>query len=140
MDAFAPVRLSSTYARCCFGPIALTASYTAPCTMPMLIENAGGAPPFGPGRAPSVVVATWFQWVTSLASVPVGAAADAPDTPSAPRRAPTATVVTATVRLRDIALSSPSTRPEVVPCVASGRVLQDESVQPVDRAAAASVQ
>jgi hypothetical protein len=29
--------------------------------MPMLIENAGGAPPFGPGTAKSVVVATWFQ-------------------------------------------------------------------------------
>ena len=24
-------------------------------------RNAGGAPPFGPGTAPSVVVATWFQ-------------------------------------------------------------------------------
>ena len=44
-----------------FGPIALTASYTAPCTMPMLIWNAGGAPPFGAGNAMSVVAATWFQ-------------------------------------------------------------------------------
>ena len=60
-DALAPVRRSSRYGRCCFGPIALTASYTAPCTMPMLIENAGGAPPSGPGSAPRVVVATWFQ-------------------------------------------------------------------------------
>ena len=61
MDALAPVRLLSRYGRCCFGPIALTASYTAPCTMPMLIANAGGAPPFGPGTAASVVAATWFQ-------------------------------------------------------------------------------
>jgi hypothetical protein len=57
----APARLLSRYGRCCFGPIALTASYTAPCTMPMLIWNAGGAPPFGPGNATSVVAATRFQ-------------------------------------------------------------------------------
>ena len=61
IDAFAPARLLSRYGRCCFGPIALAASYTAPCTMPMFIWKAGGAPPFGPGNAASVVAATWFQ-------------------------------------------------------------------------------
>ena len=45
--------------------------------MPTLIEIAGGAPPFGPGIAASVVAATWFHLVTSLASVPTGGAADA---------------------------------------------------------------
>src|SRR5215207_3109852 len=80
--------------------------------MAMLIWSAGGAPPFGPGTAARVVVATWFQWITSLASVPTRGAADALDTPSVPKSAPTATVMTATDRLRDIVLPSPSTRPE----------------------------
>jgi hypothetical protein len=42
----------------------------------MLIWSATGAPPSGGGNALSVVAATWFQWVTSLASVPVGGAAE----------------------------------------------------------------
>ena len=62
------------------------------------------APPFGPGTAASVATATWFQWVTSPASVTAGGAADALDTPTAPNSAPTATVITATHRLRDIVL------------------------------------
>src|SRR6478735_12251454 len=76
--------------------------------MPMLIENAGGAPPSGPGSAPSVLVATSFQCVTS-ASAPVGGAADALDTPTAPRSPPTDSAMTTTDRLRTILLTSPST-------------------------------
>src|SRR6188768_3330719 len=70
--------------------------------MPMLIWKCGGAPPPGPGIAMSVVAATWFQRDTSLASVPVGGAADTLKTPSPPRSATTATGMNATDRLRDI--------------------------------------
>src|SRR5262245_43292115 len=50
--------------------------------MPMLIWNAGGAPPSGPGTAARVDAATWFQWTTAVASAAAGGAADAPVAPS----------------------------------------------------------
>ena len=40
--------------------------------MPMLIENAGGAPPSAPGTAPNVDVASSFHRVTALASATYG--------------------------------------------------------------------
>src|SRR6476469_3200744 len=71
--------------------------------MPILTWKAGGAPPSGPGIAIRVLAATWFQWITSLASV-VGGAAETLTTPSEPRSAPIATGMNAKDRLRDIVL------------------------------------
>src|SRR6187401_2852814 len=89
--------------------------------MAMLIWNAGGAPPSGPGIAMSVLAATWFQWLTSLASVPVGGAAETLTAPRAARSAPTATAMKAMGRLDDIVLLS------VVPGW-MGRVIASSSV------------
>src|SRR4029453_3107056 len=98
-DAVLPNRLFRRYGRACFGVIALTASYTAPCTIPMLIWDAGGAPPAGPGIPAIVLTAIRFHWVLAVASAVAGGAADAPRTPSAPRSAPTATAINKTDRL-----------------------------------------
>src|SRR4029453_15527460 len=70
----------------------------------MLIADAGGAPPAGPGiPGPgipvSVLTAMRFHWVTEVASAVAGGAADAPRTPSAPKRAPTATAINKTDRV-----------------------------------------
>src|SRR5215213_744751 len=68
--------------------------------MPMLIWNAGGAPPSGPGTAMSVVAATWFQWETSLPSVPLGGAADTPTAPTSSE--PMTAGMNTTDRRRDV--------------------------------------
>src|SRR4029450_12872343 len=76
----------------------------------MLIADAGGAPPAGPGiPGPgipvSVLTAMRFHWVTAVASAVAGGAADAPKTASAPTNAPTATAARRVERL--LAMFSP---------------------------------
>src|SRR5215207_6591521 len=67
----------------------------------MWIEDAGGAPPAGPGipgpgKPVSVLTAMRFHCITAVASAVAGGAADAPTMPVVPRSAPTATAMTDT--------------------------------------------